>query len=120
MIDYHDNDYVIMLIVRLDVTMTARMYSLATNLSPENKKYVGGLRGQAKIVYEELVRDRTPRLAEAINKVTGPKFVTKQDTLRVTLYYIIVFKGRGIVVAHEPTRAEERFTGFDNIEVASE
>lgn len=97
--------------------MTARLYSLASNLTPENKKYVAGLRGQAKIVYEELDRVRTPRLAEDINKETAKRLVTKQDFLRVTLYYIIVFKGRGIVVAHEATREAERFTGFDNIEV---
>lgn len=84
--------------------MTARLYSLATDLTADQKKYVGGLRGQARIVYDELARVRTPRLAEDINKETRKLLVTRQDYLRVTLYYIIVFKGRGIVVAHEPTR----------------
>lgn len=97
--------------------MTARFYALAANLSPENTKYVAGLTGQAKIVYEELARVRTPRLAEEINKETSKRLVTKQDFLRVTLYYIIVFKGRGVVVASEAARPEERFTGFDGIEV---
>ena len=98
--------------------MTSRMYSLATDLTKDQKQYVSGLRGQAKIVYDELARVRAPRLAEDINKETRKHLVTRQDYLRVTLYYIIVFKGRGIVVAQEPTReAPERvFTGFDDVE----
>jgi hypothetical protein len=84
-----------------------------SDLSVENKKYVSGLKGQAKIVYDELARVPAPRLAEDINKETRKKLVTRQDYLRVTLYYIIVFKGRGIVVAHEPTRGEVEVSGYD-------
>jgi hypothetical protein len=89
------------------------MYSLVSELSVENAKYVSGLKGQAKIVYDELARVRTPRLAEDINKETRKKLVTRQDYLRVTLYYIIVFKGRGIVVAHEPTRGAAEVDAYD-------
>lgn len=107
--------------------MTARMYSLVSELSDVQQKYVAGLKGQAKIVYDELVANRTPRLGEDINKVTGPLFTTRQDTLRVTLYYIIVFKGKGIVRATEQTRtapasafAELFDTDGNLVEVAAE
>ena len=84
--------------------MTARLYSLKSELSESQQKYAAALKGQARIVFDELAANRAPRLAEKINELTGPKFTTRQDTLRVTLYYIIVFKGKGLVVASEQTR----------------
>lgn len=110
--------------------MNPRMYSVVEPLNADQKKYVGGLRGQAKVVWDELVRVKTPRLAEDINRETKKHLVTTQEFLRVTLYYIIVFKGRGVVKSNETTRNtrvdpiaaaldrdENRFTGFDGIEI---
>lgn len=63
------------------------------------------VRGQAAQVLAELQRDTTPRLAsdidEAIAKSDNP-FKTRQDTLRVTLYYLIIFSNRGWVVKTKP------------------
>lgn len=67
--------------------------------------------GQAKRVLVELQRDRTPRLATEIadaiamsegkpGEMNGP-FITRQTQLRVTLYYLLVFKKAGAVVASE-------------------
>jgi hypothetical protein len=67
--------------------------------------------GQARRVLAELQRVREPRLAtdidEAIAKSTGKAgglngpHITRQDSLRVTLYYLLVFKKAGAVVATE-------------------
>lgn len=97
--------------------MTARMYSLSNELSDAQKKYVAGLKGQAKVVFDELENDKTARFAEDINKNCGPKLVTRQDTLRVTLYYIIIFKGKGIVKATEP--ASKQFMDAETTGVAA-
>lgn len=82
----------------------ARLYSLDTDAidAGKAKKYVAGLKGQAKIVYDELKANKEPRLAVDIEKACAAKIVTRQDTLRVVLYYIIVFKGKGLVKATEP------------------
>jgi hypothetical protein len=82
--------------------MIARMYRIVDVLDVKQKEYLSGLRGQAKIVAAELLADRTPRLATEINAKCEKHFVTRQDPLRVTLYYVIIFKKRGIVVTSEP------------------
>lgn len=73
---------------------TAKLYSMVENAKPARE-----LTGQAKQVWEELQVDTTPRLATDIDAQVGPKFKTRQDTLRVTLYYLLVFKKQGIVQA---------------------
>ena len=78
--------------------MTARHYVLRADVK------VPVLKGQAKIVMDTLVelQGQGPLPATTINETSGPKFKTRQDTLRVTLYYIVVFKGQGLVRAVEP------------------
>jgi len=75
---------------------TAKLYSLAPAAKPAKP-----LRGQALIVWNELASDLTPRLATDIDKKCGPLFKTVQDTYRVTLYYILVFKKAGLVLGRE-------------------
>lgn len=78
----------------------ARFYALNSRAdSPEGQKYFGAIKGQAKIVAEELRENLTPRLATEIEKNCGHKIVTRQDTLRIVLYYLIIFKGKGFVSA---------------------
>ena len=84
-------------------TARARLYSLVGKPRREPT-------GQAQRVLQELRRDRTPRLAEdidaAIQKSDTPH-KTRQDSLRVTLYYLLVFKKQGIVRAEaQPQPAE--------------
>ena len=86
--------------------MKARMYSLKSGAKLKAKPS-----GQALRVLRELQRVREPRLAsevdEAIAKSTGKPgsvngpHITRQDSLRVTLYYLLVFKKAGAVVASE-------------------
>jgi hypothetical protein len=67
------------------------------------------VRGQAAVVLEALREVKgTPKLATEINElvVKSGNLKTRQDTLRVTLYYIIVFKGRGLVRATEQELVE--------------
>ena len=77
--------------------MTARLYAATPNARPAKV-----LRGQALQVWTELQADTTPRLATAIDANVGPLYKTRQDTLRVTLYYLLVFKKQGIVTSSEP------------------
>jgi hypothetical protein len=65
-----------------------------TNVAPKSE-----LKGQAAVVFSEL--GSTPELATTINERVAPKLKTRQDPLRVTLYYLIIFKNRGIVAASE-------------------
>jgi hypothetical protein len=86
----------------------ARKYAL--NLEAVKKEDSAKLKGQAKIVFDELSRDNTPRLATVINENTEKCLKTKQDTLRVTLYYIIVFKSKGWIQTSENNTQSEEVT----------
>src|SRR5687768_2113985 len=80
----------------------ARMYALVG----EPKKAVTG---QAAVVLAELKRDTSPRLASAISEAVEKSgaLKTRQDVLRVTLYYILIFKKAGIVAAtDQPIEAD--------------
>lgn len=70
----------------------------------------GNLKGQALRVYQELEKAFPEPLTgvelnERIENSDRP-FTTRQDSLRVTLYYCVVFKGQGKVVATRPTAAK--------------
>lgn len=86
----------------------ARFYSLNNNANNDAKakKYIAELKGQARIVFDELKNDTTPRLASEILEKCGEKIRTRQDVLRVVLYYIIVFKGKGFVSSFDTRPAE--------------
>jgi hypothetical protein len=76
----------------------ARFYALNVNSKSEKgEKYFSEIKGQAKVVFEEMQNDKNPRLATDIAEKCGHKIVTRQDILRVVLYYIIVFKTKGFV-----------------------
>lgn len=94
--------------------MTAKLYARTPNARPAKP-----LGPQAKVVWDAL--DATPRLATDVDKTSGPQFKTRQDTLRVTLYYILVFKKAGLVTAHENIAAETEnaFAGTIPEELAS-
>jgi hypothetical protein len=59
--------------------------------------------GQAKVVFDVMNADRTPRLATEIAESVKESGLlkTRQDILRVTLYYIIAFRNKGLVTATE-------------------
>ena len=77
--------------------MQARMYAL-TGKTPKTS-----FKGQAARVYRELTT--TPELAVTVNErivKSDDPFKTRQDSYRVTLYYILIFKKQGLVAAFEP------------------
>ena len=76
--------------------MVARKYSLVPDSKPAHYK------GQCKIVYDELKRDTRPRLATEVCSSIS-ELPTKQDKLRVVLYYILIMKKQGIVRSFEMT-----------------
>jgi hypothetical protein len=86
----------------------ARLYALDVTAVKNGvaRSYILNLKGQAKIVFDALVENTKPRLASEIDDITSKKFVTRQDTLRVTLYYLIIFKGKKIVCAFENVEKE--------------
>lgn len=94
-------------------TMRARLYAIIGNPKKEPT-------GQAARVLTELRRDTTPRLAEDIDKAIATSDTphkTRQDSLRVTLYYLLVFKKQGIVAATEqPQPAEAVAEATDEVE----
>lgn len=87
--------------------MTAKKYAKVQGQKPAKP-----LGPQAMLVWQSL--SATPKLATEVNAECGPKFTTRQDTLRVTLYYILVFKSQGLVSAHEnvETETENAFAGL--------
>jgi len=79
------------------------------------------VRGQAAIVLNELRNNTEPRLAvdiDAAIQATNP-FKTRQDSLRVTLYYLIVFAKRGWVIKDKP-QSNENAVAVENDEAAVE
>lgn len=92
------------------------VFSLNTDIIIEQP-----VRGQALIVLNELRNSTEPRLAVDIDAAiakTNP-FKTRQDTLRVTLYYLIVFAKRGWVIKDKP-QARENVVAEDNVEEIDE
>jgi hypothetical protein len=83
---------------------TARLYSI--NPAKVSPSALAKVKGQAKIVIDELYRDPRPRLASEINVETEKCLKTRQSTLRVTLYYIIVFKSKGWINTQEQSVSE--------------
>jgi hypothetical protein len=67
-------------------------------------------KGQAAIVFSELRKNREPRLAQEICDSIAI-LPTRQDKLRVVLYYILVFKKAGFVSA-----VEQIFDENENVE----
>lgn len=45
----------------------------------------------------------------------GPKLVTRQDTYRVVLYYILIFKNRGLVAVREQEPVIDEVTAGEEI-----
>ncbi len=95
----------------------ARLYALDSkriaNADGKTKTYIAGLKGQAKIVFDAMRDNPKPRLAVEIDK-DCTAIVTRQDRFRVTLYYILVFKSKGIVKAYLPdveNEVENAFAG---------
>lgn len=95
--------------------MRARLYNLVEGKKPRREPS-----GQALRVLQELRADTEPRTAQAIDEAIAKSdspHKTRQDSLRVTLYYILVFKKQGLVQATEqPVEADEAET--DATEVA--
>lgn len=107
--------------------MVARLYSLnfdgIKNLKDgKTKSYLSNMKGQARIVFDDMRDNPTARLATDITKSCGSKIQTRQDVFRVVLYYILVFKSKGLVKATEPENIENEnaFAGIipadENIE----
>jgi hypothetical protein len=82
---------------------TARLY--ARNEVPAKKE----IKGQAAVIMDVLLRQNgEPKLAADLAKQVEAEgnLKTRQDVLRVTLYYIIVFKGMGLIATCEQERAD--------------
>ena len=96
----------------------ARMYALnvdAVKSAKGNlKNYLSQMKGQARIVFDDLREHPAPRLAKEIEKSCGHKIVTRQDVFRVVLYYILVFKSKGIISTFEPNVENENETEIEN------
>ncbi len=74
----------------------ARMYVF------NGKELKGEVKGQAAVVLDVLKRQNgEPKLASVLADQVASEgnLKTRQDILRVVLYYIIIFKGKGIVSA---------------------
>lgn len=97
----------------------ARLYSLnmevVKNATGKTKSYVANLKGQAKIVFDEMRENQKPRLAVEIEKACGHKIQTRQDVFRVVLYYILVFKSKGIISTFEPDVENENENAFAGV-----
>lgn len=77
----------------------ARLYAIVADAKLRNEP-----KGQAARVLEELRSNPEPRLATDIDLAivtSATPHRTRQDSLRVTLYYLLIFKKQGIVAASE-------------------
>jgi hypothetical protein len=70
----------------------AKKYAYNGKLS--EKKYKS-LTGQFKIVIDDLIANREPRLISEITESCGSKIVTRQDVNRVVGYYVVIAKTKG-------------------------
>lgn len=59
------------------------------------------MRGQAALVYEALSADG--QTVEQITEKILANLVTRQDPMRISAYYLCVFKKQGLVTAVRPT-----------------
>ena len=77
------------------------------------------LKGQAAVVFRHLeAQNGEPKLAAdiAAQVEASGELKTRQDILRVVLYYIIVFKGRGWVNALDQEVPDSELVGIGNLE----
>lgn len=95
------------------------MKSQNFELNPaRDKSVVAKLTGQAGQVYHAMVELNRPvtgvEVDEHIAKSDNP-FVTRQDTLRVTLYYLVVFKSKGLVTGSRGPRVNPAEKLWDDV-----
>lgn len=96
-------------------TIAARFYAL----NPNAPKLAKEPTGQAARLLEELRADTTPRFAQDIDMAIATSdrpYVTRQDSLRITLYYLIIFRRRGLVVATQQTTAAENSVAAPSVD----
>jgi len=89
----------------------AKMQTFVIN--PEaDKTVVAKLTGQAGQVWNAMKQVNKPVTGPELNEFIEENmpFKTRQDSLRVTLYYLVVLKGKGLFIASRPAKpvVEER------------
>ena len=88
-----------------------KLYSLHVEgfggLDGQLKRKLMNLKGQAKVVFEEMVRDRRPRSIPEIAKAVAGKFTTTQTDEKVVGYYVVSWRSQGIVRAFAQTQVTD-------------
>lgn len=91
--------------------MAGKLYALNVvgfpKLDGPVRKQVVSMKGQAKVIFDELKRDKTPRLIADIAAAVDGKFPTVQTTLKVVTFYIVKWRAEGIVLASAADVADE-------------
>jgi hypothetical protein len=111
--------------VEKKIMANARLYALNRKATFETtdgktKKYISNLKGQAKVIFDDLKNNPAPRLAKEVLKSCEGKFETTQDPFRVVLYYILVFKSRGFISVFDPDVENESENAFAGVIPADE
>lgn len=85
----------------------ARKYSINREAleNGKGKKYISSLKGQAKTIFNFLLTEKNPELAQDLTN-RCPDFETRQSKYRVVLYYILIFKSKGLISTFEDIEVE--------------
>lgn len=83
--------------------MAGKLYALNvagfSKLDGTVRKQIVTMKGQAKVIFDELRLNRSPRTIASIAEAVDGKFETVQSTLKVVTYYIVKWRSEGVVAA---------------------
>lgn len=87
-------------------------------LNEQTRPIVSKLMGQASTVWNALVQLDRPVTGIEVNdyiEENTPYVSRKQDPLRITLYYLVIFKSKGLVTAERPKSAKRLASEHDKL-----
>jgi hypothetical protein len=71
------------------------------------RRSLGQLKGQAKLIFDEMASNRKPRLVAEIAGAIEDKLETVQTAVKVVTYYVVKWRSEGIVTAYAPNADNE-------------
>jgi hypothetical protein len=80
------------------------------------RRSLAQLKGQAKLIFDEMASNRQPRLVSEIAAAIEDKLETVQTAVKVVTYYVVKWRSEGIVIATAAnTDSESGDAAFDEL-----